>query len=102
MVGLIGRHARACTHIFDNMLQDRFRVRNNARDDLAAPFDHAENDRLIATDMLTRIAAIDQRFIDFDYAIGRVIAAKRGIAVYLAHVFTDQLAHAPRSLVDNA
>lgn len=104
---------RAVAHVFVGMdLAIRFHVsaddrhnrraaavRDNLGHDLAAMFQHPENDSLAAPAHAASGVASDERFIDLD-ALER--PAHRIVAINRAHVFADLVAHAPRSFVGHA
>lgn len=97
---LVGRNARSGA----NPLEDRREnvstalAGKDAGNDFAAAFDDAENDRLVVLTLL--VLAADESLVGLDNAATG--AAKAVVAVNVAHVLPDQVAHAPSGLVRHA
>ena len=68
-----------------------------ASENVAVALDDAEHDGLVIVPRL--VLAADKSFVDFDRLAG---TAKRIVAVNVAHVFADQIAHPPRGFVGHA
>lgn len=74
---------------------------HNAGDDIAAPLQSADDDRLVAhvTIALAADRAADDRFVHLD---SPARPAERPVAVNRAHILADHVAHAPCGFVGDA
>ena len=68
-------------------------VGDNRRHHVPAALDHTQHNRLGGAE------SADESFVDLDVLAG---TANRSVAVHVAHVFADFMAHAPRRLVGHA
>ena len=98
---LIGTDFASRLHLFDDygLQGDSLHVRNDAGEDITAPFEGAKYDGFTGSTTATlpvRALAADVGFIDFH------MAGKRIVSVNLGHVFTDLMPHAPSGLVGDA
>ena len=73
-------------------------VRHNARDDIAATFDHPEYNGLTrrAASSFTFASAANVCLVDLDMSI------ERRIAIHGRHIFANFMAHAPRGFIRHA
>jgi len=102
VASIVGHDPRANPDELADQRQNRLgnAVGDDARNDLALSFDHAEYDLLVIKALL--VLAADEGFVDFDDAGSTSIAANRSVAVDIGHVFSDQPSHAPSGLVRHA
>lgn len=100
----VGANQAPGQHLFDDMREQSpaAGVVHDARDDIAVSFRHSEHDGLFGTAsrdavLLAALApSADIGFVHFD------MARQAAIAVNVAHVFADFVAHAPRRFVGHA
>jgi len=97
----VAANPRAARDVFKDMRLKGLaaNVLHDAGDHVAVSLDHAEHDRLAgstATALAALAATADHRFVNLDMARQSVVA------VNLAHVFAQFVAHAPSRLVGHA